>query len=79
MVKNLPASGEDIKKCGFNPWVRKIPWRREWLPTLVLLPGKSHGWRSLVVYRPWGGKEMDTTERLTLIFLWMEAGGMVLG
>ena len=47
MVKNLPASGEDIKKCGFNPWVRKIPWRREWLPTLVLLLGESHGQRSL--------------------------------
>ena len=44
LVKNLPANGEDIKKRGFNPWVRKIPWGREWLPTLVLLPGKSHGW-----------------------------------
>ena len=32
----------------FIPWVRKIPWRRKWQPTLVFLPGKSHGWRSLV-------------------------------
>ena len=37
MVKNLPA------KPGFHPWVRKIPWRREWLPTQVFLPGNFHG------------------------------------
>ena len=39
---------------GFDPWVRKIPWRREWQPTLVFLPEKSHGQRSLVGYSPWG-------------------------
>ena len=33
---------------GFGPWVRKIPWRREWLPTSVLLPGEFHGQKSLV-------------------------------
>ena len=38
--------------------------RRQWHSTPVLLPGKSHGWRSLVGYRPWGRKELDTTERL---------------
>ena len=38
--------------------------RRQWQPTPVLLPGKSHGWRSLVGYSPWGRKESDTTERL---------------
>ena len=42
---------------GFNPWVRKIPWRRKWQPTPVLLPGESHGGRSLVDYSPWGHKE----------------------
>ena len=42
----------------------KIPWRRQWQPTPVLLPGKFHGWRSLVGYSPWGRKESDTTERL---------------
>ena len=46
----------------FDPWVRKILWRREWQPTPVLLPGKFHGWRSLVGYSPWGHKESDTTE-----------------
>ena len=49
---------------GFNPWVGKKPWRRKWQPTPVLLPGKSHGRRSLVGYSPWGHKESDTTERL---------------
>ena len=38
---------------GFNPWVGKIPWRRKWQSTPVLLPGKSHGQRSLVGYSPW--------------------------
>ena len=41
------------KRCSFNPWVWKIPWRREWLPTPVLLPGKSHGQRSMAGYSPW--------------------------
>ena len=52
-----------------DPWVRKIRWRRKWQPTLVLLPGKSHGQRSLVGYSPWGRKESDTTERLHLTSL----------
>ena len=39
-------------------------WRRKWHPTPVVLPGKSHGWRSLVAYSPWGPKESDTTEQL---------------
>ena len=41
-----------------------IHWRRKWQPTPVFLPGKSHGWRSLVDYSPWGCKELYTTERL---------------
>ena len=43
-------------------------WRRQWPPTPVLLPGKSHGWRSLVGCSPWGRKESDTTERLHFHF-----------
>ena len=49
---------------GFDPWVGKIPWRRKWQPTPVLLPGESHGGRSMVGYSPWGHKESDTTEWL---------------
>ena len=41
---------------------------RQWHPTPVLLPGKSHGWRSLVGCSPWGCKESDTTERLHIHF-----------
>ena len=46
-------------------WVRKIPWRREWQPTPVFSPGKSHGQRSLAGYRPWGRKELDMTEHIS--------------
>ena len=43
-------------------------WRRQWQPTPVLLPGKSHGLRSLVGCSPWGRKESDTTEQLHFHF-----------
>ena len=46
---------------GSDPWVGKIPWRREWLPTPVSWPGEFQG-----LYGPWGRKELDTTERLPL-------------
>ena len=55
---------------GFNPWVGKIPWRRKWQPTPVLLPGESHGGRSLVGYSPWGRKESDMTEQLHSLTQW---------
>ena len=50
------------RRCRFNPWVGKIPWRKKWQPTPVFLPGKSHGQRSLAGYSPRGRKESDTTE-----------------
>ena len=53
-----------------EPWDRKIPWRREWLPIPLLWPGKYHEQRSLAGYSPWGPKESDTTKQLTLS-LWM--------
>ena len=46
---------------GFHSWVGKIPWRRERLPIPVFWPEEFHG-----QYSPWGRKESDTTERLTL-------------
>ena len=52
----------------FHPWVRKIPWKKEWLPTPVFLPGKFHGQKSLEGYSLWSGKESDTTERLHFHF-----------
>ena len=50
------------KRLRFNPWVRKIPWRRKWQPTPVFLPQESHEQRSLVCFSPWGCKESDMTE-----------------
>ena len=52
------------KKCGLNPWVRKIPWRKVWQPTPVLLPGECHGQRGLPAYGSWGHEESDTTEEI---------------
>ena len=55
------ASGKELvwqcrrcKRCGFNPWVWKIPWRRTWQPTPVFLPRESHGQRGLTGYSPQG-------------------------
>ena len=63
LVKNLPAMQETSVQSGV--WVGKIPWRREWQPTPVLLPGGSHGQRSLAGYSPWSRKEWDMAERYT--------------
>ena len=63
-IKNLPATLES-QKCGFEPWVGKIPWKRAWLPTPVFLPGEFHGQRTLVGCSSWSHKESDTTEQLT--------------
>ena len=58
------ASGKEsacqCRRHGFNPLVRKILWRRAWQPTLVFVPGESHGQKSLAGYSPWGSKESDT-------------------
>ena len=53
LVKNPPAMQET--------WVEKIPWRRERLPTPVFWPGEFHG-----LYSPWGHKELDMTDQLSL-------------
>ena len=52
---------------GFDPWVRKIPWRREWLLSPLFLPRESHEQRSLLGYSPWNHKELDITGWLTHI------------
>ena len=55
----------------FDPWVRKIPWRRHWKSTLILLPREFHMQRSLAGYSPWGWKELDPTEWLHLHFYFL--------
>ena len=62
LVKNPPANAGNVRRPGFDPWVRKIPWRRAWQPTPAFLPGESHGQRSVAGYSPWGCKESDMTE-----------------
>ena len=54
-----------FKRTRFDPWVRKVPWRREQQLTPVFLPAEFHGQRSLVDHSPWGCKELDTTEQVT--------------
>ena len=51
--KKSASKSRRHKRHWFDPWARKMPWRREWQPTLVSLPGKFHGERSLVAYSPW--------------------------
>ena len=53
------------KRCRFDPWVGKMPWRKAWQPTAVLLPGESHGQRSLAGYSPRGRHESGVTKRLS--------------
>ena len=60
------------RRCKFYPWVRKIPWRRKWQPIPVLLPGESHGQRSLAGCYPWGRRESGMTRHTAH---WPQAGG----
>ena len=62
MVNNLPANAGDTRDPDSDPWVGKIPWRRKWQPTPGVLPGESHGQRSLMGFSPWDHQESDTTE-----------------
>ena len=67
-------SGGSLLQCGrsgFSPWVGKISWRRKWQSTLVFLPGKSHGRRSLVGYSPWGRKESDASTDFTFVLCFL--------
>ena len=61
-VKEPASQCSRHKRCGLNPWVGKIPWRRAWQPTPEFLPGESHGQRSLAGYSRQGHKESDMTE-----------------
>ena len=62
MVKEHTCQCRRCRRCKFDPWVGKAPWRRKWQPAPVFLAGESHGQRSLEGYSPWGRKDSDTTE-----------------
>ena len=59
--KESACQSRRFKRRRFNPWVRKIPWRRAWQPTPVFLPGESHGQRNLMGYSLLGHRESDKT------------------
>ena len=66
VLKKKKKTWLQCKRPGFDPWVRKIPWRKRWLNTKVLLPEEFHGLRSLAGYSPQGLQESGTTKQLTL-------------
>ena len=66
VVENPAANAGDIKRCRFDPRVRKIPWRRAWQPTIVLLPGESHGQRRLAGSSPWVPKSQTRLTWLSI-------------
>ena len=57
------------KRHGFNPWVRRIPWRRAWQPTPVFLPGESLGQRSLAGYSPWNHRVKHNLAFMQSLFI----------
>ena len=54
------------RRRGFNPWVKRTPWRRKWQHTPIFLPGKHQGQRGLAGYSPRCPKESDTTLQLSM-------------
>ena len=62
----MHLQGKRDRRRGFDPWVGKIPSRRNWQPTPGFLPGESHRQRSLAGYGPRDLKESDMTERLSM-------------
>ena len=66
VVKNPPANAGDKGDERLDPWVGRIPWSGKWHSTPVFLPGESHGQGSLVGHSPWGLKESDMTEWLSI-------------
>ena len=55
--------------CGAGDLAQEDLLEKEWQPTPILLPGKSHGWRNVVSYSPWGHKGLDTTEQLHFTYI----------
>ena len=68
MVKNLPVNAGDLrdmglirrrsKRRGFDPWVRKTPWRKAWQPIPLFLPGESHGQEEPAGLQPMGSQRV---------------------
>ena len=76
-AQKIKESAGNTRDLGLDLWIGKIPWGREWQPTLVFLPGESHGQRSLTNYSPWGHKKSGMTEWLTLSHFHPEKFGFI--
>ena len=73
-IGSLVAQGGEESTCqcgrpGFDPWVGKIPWRREWQPTPVFSPGESHGQRSLGGLQPVGSQRVGQDRETDTFFI----------
>ena len=66
LVTQMERIHLQCRKPGFDPWVGKIPWGRKQQPIPVFLPRELHRQKSLAGYSPWGCKELDRIEQLTL-------------
>ena len=66
---DVKASAPNAGDLGLIPGSGRSPGEGKWQPIPILLPGESHGGRSLVGYSPWGRKESDTNKRLHFHFL----------
>ena len=64
VVKNPSTNAGDVRDCGLDPWIWRIPCGRKWQLTLVFLSRKLHGQRRLAYYSPWGCQESDTAEAI---------------
>ena len=67
---------QQFRRHRLDPWVGKIPWRREWLSTPIFLPGKSHGQRSLVGYSLWGHRVKHNWVTNTSTFWFFQLVGL---
>ena len=78
-VKNLPGQFRRCRRLRFDPWVGRIPWRRKWQPTLVLLPGESHGQRRPGRLQPMGSQRVRHYQsglaRTSLFFIYLAVPG----
>ena len=66
-MPGFPAAQKNsavMRRLGFNPWVGKTPWGKEWQFTPVFLLGESHGQRSLAGCSPWGRKSLSRLSQL---------------
>ena len=81
--KESPWQCRRCKRCGFDLWIRKLPWSKKWQPTVVFLPGKFHGQSRLVGYSPWGHRVRHVQghsvfKKYITLFIFGSAGSLLL-